>query len=244
MEHGLNQQQHGDSTVDPILQQMKKWLPDWTQQSAAMFDEIQSSQILDPKLVLLIGLIIDVTATHLYAPGVRRQVRACLKVGICHAEILEVFKLASVVGIHSCALGVPILKAEMAELGIAEPMAAKVETPVCDQLKANGQFNPLWETLYQWDPAYLESFLSMATEVWRNNILPLLWIELLCIAGDAALTHLWAPGVKRHIHAALHVGATHAQILAVLKLVSLQGIQACELGSLILDEIVNESSEA
>lgn len=217
--------------------------PEWTEQFNGLLNEISEKQILAPKLVLLINLIIDVTATHLYASGVRQHIHHALDLGIGQAEILEVLKLASVVGIHSCALGVPILQAEMAALGIEAPIATTATTPICDELRAKGQFNPLWETLYLWDAQYLESFLSMATAVWRNNILPPLWIELLCIAGDAAITHLWAPGIKRHMHAALTVGATPLQIVEVLKLVSLQGIQSYELGSSILHEVLSEYAE-
>lgn len=245
MKNKLNAQAiQPELAIEAVLAEMVADAADCTQQFDALLDEMNAKQVLAPKLVRLINLIIDVTATHLYAPGVRRHIHHALNMGISQAEILEVFKLASVVGIHSCALGVPILQAEMAALGIEAPIATAVATPICDELRAKGQFNPLWETLYLWDAQYLESFLSMATEVWRNNILPALWIELLCIAGDAAITHLWAPGIKRHMHAALTVGATPLQILEVLKLVSLQGIQSCELGSSILDEVLSEYAEA
>lgn len=224
--------------------EMRQYLPDWSEKCTALLDEIKSRELLQPQLIELIFLIIDVTATHLYAPGVRRRIQNALRLGLSQADILEVFKLASVVGIHSCALGVPILKEELQALGLAEQTQTNAPTPLCDALKENGQFNPQWETLYLWDPSYLENFLQMAMEVWRNNILPPLWIELLCIAGDAAITHLWAPGVKRHMHAALRLGATSEQIMDVLKIVSLQGLQTCELGTLILDEVLKEYAKS
>ncbi|TCM66807.1 alkylhydroperoxidase/carboxymuconolactone decarboxylase family protein YurZ [Acinetobacter calcoaceticus] len=230
-----------DAALDPLA----AWSPEWTETWMGLVQESQLSQVLEPKLVALIRLTIDVTATHLYAVGVRRHIRSALKLGLSRAEILEVFKLASVIGIHACALGVPILQQELADAGhVADdkPLAERpIATPVCDLMRAQGQFNPLWETLYDWDPDYLEKFLDMATEVWKNGILPALWIELLCIAGDATITHMWAHGTRRHMQAALRLGATHAQILEVLKIVSLQGIESCEFGVALLDESIKQS---
>ena len=222
--------------IDEGLDRLAEWDAPWTERFMVLAQQSQVNDTLDPKLVALIRLNIDVTATHLYAPGVRRHVRDALRLGASRAEILEVFKLASVVGIHACALGVPLLAEALAEAGIEDVPDTPGPTPVCDAVRANGMFNPLWETLYQWDPAYLEKFLAMGFGLWKDGILPPLWIELLCIAGDAAITHLYGHGTRRHIEAALALGATREQVLEVLKIVSLQGIEACELGVPMLDE--------
>ena len=58
-------------------------------------------------------------------------------------------------------------------------------------------------TLSQWDPVWLERFLAMGLPLWTDGVLPPLWIELLCISGDAAITHMFAHGTQRHIEAAL-----------------------------------------
>jgi len=221
---------------DAALDNLAQWAPQWTEQFMNLVEDGHTNDVLEPKLVALIRLNIDVTATHLYAPGVRRHVRNALRLGASRAEILEVFKLASVVGIHACALGVPILEAALAEAGREDEAVSAGPTPVCDQVRAKGMFNPLWETLYRWDPQYLEKFLSMGLGLWQDEILPPLWIEFLCIAGDATVTHMYGHGTQRHIEAALQLGATREQILQVLKIVSLQGIEACELGVPMLDE--------
>lgn len=209
----------------------------WFEQHQQMLKNIEAEAVLEDKLIVLIHLIIDVTATHLYTQGVKKHIEKALDLGLTQIEILEVFKLASVVGIHACALGVPLLEQELRQLGILDIKSAHpTHTPICDEMRENGSFNPLWETLYQWDPSFLEDFLKMATSTWKNNILPPLWIEFLCIAGDATITHMWAPGTQRHMQAALALGATQQQIIAVLKILSLQGIQSFELGVPILAE--------
>jgi len=58
----------------------------------------------------------------------------------------------------------------------------------------------------------------------------------LSIAFDASYTHMYAPGTRRHIKAALKLGVTMEEIMEVLKLCVSQGIQACNLGVPILAE--------
>jgi alkylhydroperoxidase/carboxymuconolactone decarboxylase family protein YurZ len=61
-------------------------------------------------------------------------------------------------------------------------------------------------------------------------------VELLSIAFDASYTHMYAPGVRRHMKVALKLGATMEEIMEVLKLCVVQGVQACILGLPILAE--------
>jgi alkylhydroperoxidase/carboxymuconolactone decarboxylase family protein YurZ len=67
-------------------------------------------------------------------------------------------------------------------------------------------------------------------------VLPPKEIELLSVAFDASYTHMYAPGTRRHIRNALQAGATMAEIMEVLKLCVVQGVQACNLGIPILAE--------
>ena len=69
-------------------------------------------------------------------------------------------------------------------------------------------------------------------------------VEFLCIALDASFTHMYAPGTRRHIARALTLGATIEEIMEVLKLCVVQGVQACNLGVPILaEEIANRSAQ-
>lgn len=58
--------------------------------------------------------------------------------------------------------------------------------------------------------------------------------ELLSIAFDASYTHMYAPVTRRHIHNALQTGATMEEIMEVLKLCVVRGVQACNLAVPIL----------
>ncbi len=67
-------------------------------------------------------------------------------------------------------------------------------------------------------------------------MLPAKLVELMAIAVDASCTHLYAPGVRRHIQRALANGATIEEIMEALKLCGALGVDACDLGAPILSE--------
>src|SRR5699024_10782874 len=64
--------------------------------------------VLEPKIKELIYIAIDSATTHLYNSGTRIHINNALKYGATKDEIMEVFELVSVLGIHACTEGVPI----------------------------------------------------------------------------------------------------------------------------------------
>ncbi|MFF5987103.1 MULTISPECIES: carboxymuconolactone decarboxylase family protein [Prauserella] len=69
--------------------------------------------VLEPKVRELIYTAIDASTTHLYEPGLRQHIRNALGYGATKEEIMEVLELTSVLGIHTCTLGVPVLMEEL-----------------------------------------------------------------------------------------------------------------------------------
>jgi alkylhydroperoxidase/carboxymuconolactone decarboxylase family protein YurZ len=192
---------------------------------------------LSPKLAALIRLSLNISVTHLNGPNAQRYMRAALVAGASKAELLAVVKLMSVLGIHSYALATPELRAAMAAVGIETPQRSRGPTPVTDALTKAGMMNPDWQDIEAWDGDWLEGFLRMASAVWTDGVLDAKSIELLCVAGDAAVTHLWAPGVRRHAETALRLGATLDELLEVLRIVAGQGIESVELAVPMLDTL-------
>ena len=86
------------------------------------------------------------------------------------------------------------------------------------------------------DPVWLEKFLDMGMKPIASGVLDPKTLEFLAIAVDASCTHLYAPGVRRHIAKALELGATQEEIMAVLQCVAVLGIHSCALGVPILVE--------
>jgi alkylhydroperoxidase/carboxymuconolactone decarboxylase family protein YurZ len=109
-------------------------------------------------------------------------------------------------------------------------------TPVCDAMRAKGDWNPAWDQFANLDPVWTERFMAMAATPIAKGVLDPKVYEFLAIAVDASCTHMYAPGVRRHIRRALELGATQEEILAVLQCVSVLGIHTCSLGVPILVE--------
>jgi len=78
--------------------------------------------------------------------------------------------------------------------------------------------------------------MATAISIYGNGLFTPKEVELLSIAFDASYTHMYAPGTRRHIKGALKAGATMEEIMEVLKLCVVQGVQACNLGVPILAE--------
>lgn len=114
--------------------------------------------------------------------------------------------------------------------------AARPRMPLTEAQIARGDWNPLWDTLRDWDPEFVEGYLAMRSVPFGKGPLPDKTKELVLIAVNAATTHLYGPGVRRHIQNALRLGATRDEILQVIEIVSVVGIHACNLAVPILAE--------
>ncbi|MBE7940305.1 carboxymuconolactone decarboxylase family protein [Ramlibacter aquaticus] len=118
------------------------------------------------------------------------------------------------------------------------PAAPSPATPLCDALRDAGEWNPAWDPFYELDPAWTEKFMDMGLAPLRRGVLDAKTVEFIAIAVDASCTHLYAPGVRRHIRKALALGASPQEIAAVLQCVSVLGIHSMSLGApILLEEI-------
>jgi alkylhydroperoxidase/carboxymuconolactone decarboxylase family protein YurZ len=213
-------------------------LEQWDSQWGAAADRMASNPWmgpLDPKTVELIGVAINAACTNLNSDGTRRHIRQALATGATRDELLMVLKMASLLSIHTCSLGVPILLEEAASAGVTAKEKT-IETPVCDRMRAVGQWNVAWDGFYQIDPAWTEAFIACGAPVYTGNTLDPKVAELLSIAFDVSFTHMYGPGVRRHIKAALKLGATVDEIMGVFKLCVSQGMQSCNMGVPVLAE--------
>lgn len=103
---------------------------------------------------------------------------------------------------------------------------------------ASGNWNPDWEPFAKLDPAWTEKAIGLAIAPAAAGVLDKKTIELIGIALDASCTHLYAPGVRRHIQRALKAGATREEITAVLQIVCMQGLHSmCLAAPILLEEI-------
>jgi alkylhydroperoxidase/carboxymuconolactone decarboxylase family protein YurZ len=221
----------------PALDQVAAWDPAWTEQCAQMVNNPWTTGILPVKWIELICVALNAVCTHRNEPGLRRHIQAALDAGATRDEVLDTLKGVSVLGIHSVATTLPILFEEAVIAGVAPapPSGETVATPVIDQMKASGLFNHAWDTIYDLDPRWLEEFLVMGGAIYCGNLDRKL-VELMSMAVDASCTHLYSPGIRRHIQGAFAQGATIEEIMEVLKLCGGLGADACEFGAPLLAE--------
>lgn len=221
---------------DAPLTRFREWDPIWAGQCLKMSDAPWTRGILPRKHVELISIAVNAACTNLSAGGTRRHIRGALEAGATREEILMILKIASLLSIHTCSLGAPILLEEAKAAGVKPRPKEAAATPVCDGMKAAGQWNTAWDAFFEIDPAWTEAIIAASLPVYTSGVLSPKLAELLSIAVDASITHMYAPGTRRHIQAALKLGATMEEIMEVLKICVAQGIEASNLGIPILAE--------
>jgi len=116
----------------------------------------------------------------------------------------------------------------------------KTTYPHTKEHQDKGDWNPLWETFQEIDPDFLEAYLAFRSVPHRRGPLPAKYKELVLIAINAATTHLYGPGVRRHMQNALKAGATMEEILETIQLTTVMGIHSCNLAIPILMEEVSK----
>ena len=218
------------------LAQLREWDPAWAQAAERVTSNPWKHDVLPRKTAELVCLAVNAACTNLNPEGTRRHIRGALDAGASREEILTVLKMASFLGIHTCSLGAPILLEEAKVANVQPKEHAKPATPVCDKVRSSGGWNEAWTPFYNLDPEWTEQFMTAGIPIYSGAVLSPKLAELLSIAFDASYTHMYPPGTRRHIKAALKLGATMEEIMEVLKLCVIQGVQACNLGLPILEE--------
>jgi alkylhydroperoxidase/carboxymuconolactone decarboxylase family protein YurZ len=120
------------------------------------------------------------------------------------------------------------------------PLTARQEEIKAEFIRVRGTWDETWEGILRLDPEFLQGYLEFSAVPWRKNHLDDKVKELIYIAVDANATHLYLPGVRQHIKAALRVGATPQEIMEVLELAATLGIHAMNIGVPILVEVLAE----
>lgn len=226
------------------LNKLQEWDPAWAEYCVKMTTNPRTDGVLPQKFVELVSIGLNVSRTNLNPEGTRRHIRAALAAGASCTEILFVLKCASVMSIHCFSFNAPLLLAE-ASVGSLEDFGAmrkkrleqtRKETPAVEKMKAIGHWTEEWDSIFFLDPVWTDQYMAMCAALYAENVLPPKEVELLLIAFDAAHVHIYGPGTRRHIKNAFKAGATVDEIMEVLKLGVVQGVQACNLGVTILAE--------
>lgn len=197
---------------------------------------------LDPKVREFLYIAVDASTTHLYMPGLLIHIRNALALGATRDEIMEVMELTSVLGIHTCTLGVPILMEELRDMGRGDEVDNIEFGDYENGLKAKfienrGYWSPFWDDMLKLSPEFFEAYLDFSSVPWTSGTLEPKVKEFIYIAIDTATTHLHKEGSRIHIRNALEHGATKEEIMEVFQCVSVLGMHALtEGGPMLLAE--------
>jgi alkylhydroperoxidase/carboxymuconolactone decarboxylase family protein YurZ len=198
--------------------------PEWIESYSRMTINPWLSGALSAKEFALIAVALSAAITNLHGDALHRHIASALRAGATQLEILGVLKMAALSTLHPMSLGAPILIEEAKAAGIRFVATAETETPD-------------WGSIYQLDSTWTEAFLEAGLGLYTNGVLTPKFVELIGIAFDAAVAQT-APGVHRHMKAALDLGATPEEIMTVLKLCVSQGADALYFSVPILAEEV------
>jgi alkylhydroperoxidase/carboxymuconolactone decarboxylase family protein YurZ len=229
----MEQQNNDCSSLDKL----HEWDADWAEKYRKMSTNPWNNGVLPVKLIELICLALNSACTNLQPEATRRHIRAALAAGATREEILSVLKCSCLLAIHSCSLGAPILLEEAKAAGVKPTAPGNGEpTPACDKMREIGQWNTAWDPFFELDPVWTDQFFATAIGLYQGGPISAKDIELLSIAFDASVTHMYAPGTRRHIKGALKLGASMEEIMEVLKLCVAAGAESCLMALPILAE--------
>jgi alkylhydroperoxidase/carboxymuconolactone decarboxylase family protein YurZ len=229
---------------DSALDTLREWDPKWAELCFKMSTNPWTHSVLPRKFIELVSVSLNAACTNLSASGTRHHIRAALEAGATREEVLFVLKCGSALSIHSCSLAAPIVLEEAKAANIKlTPRTDTEPTPACDAMRRIGQWNTAWDPFFELDPLFTDQFMAMGGGIYQSGIMTPKEVELLSIALDASFTHMYAPGTRRHIKNALKAGATMEEIMEVLKLCVVQGVQTFNLGlPILVEELERHSS--
>ena len=131
---------------------------------------------LSPKIREFIYIAIDASTTHLYLPGLKLHMENALALGATRDEIMEVLELTSVLGIHTCTMGVPILMDELRKMGRGDEVDnieyGDHEKALKESfIKNRGYWSPFWDDMLKLSPEFFECYLDFSSVPWKSGTL-------------------------------------------------------------------------
>lgn len=191
------------------------------------------TKVLSPRMTELVLLALHATSTSLHTEGVKRHVERALAAGASQRDVIDV--VTTIVGISNHALywAIPVLMRELKAAGHSDqfPLTPEAQAIKDDFVRARGFWNEQRDTIARTMPDYLAALTQLSTEPWEHGSLSEKERELICIAIDCTVTHMYEPGLVIHIRHALQKGATAQEILAVYHLAGLAGLSSFILGA-------------
>lgn len=173
----------------------------------------------------LIGLACVGNTANTNWPRVEAYMRAALEHGATRRQLRDTMQLVSIMSIHAMTVGIPVLARIMEERGSEIPRELDERRL---RLKAaferrRGYWHETWDDVLRCDPDMFEAYTDFSTVAAEHGSLDTRLRELMYIAIDCVVTHLYVPGIEIHARNALDAGATADQIVTATEIAALTG---------------------
>lgn len=198
---------------------------------------------LEPKVRELIHVALGVATTHLDRDEARFHIQQAILLGATREELVHVCQLATLLGVHTMPMAVPILVEEATQVGWTLDLAGGTKAAEVRErfIADRGSLPEEIESLLAVHPEYLDSYRRLSRIAVAEGVIEPKVVELIIIALDASTTHLHAGGTRLHIRSALSKGASFEEVLEVLELTSTIGIGGTNLGVHLVAEAFGDS---
>jgi alkylhydroperoxidase/carboxymuconolactone decarboxylase family protein YurZ len=195
---------------------------------------------LEARVKELVLIAMHAAATSLDVAAMKRHIVRAKRAGASDAEIVDVLVTVIPLANHAVYVSIPIVDEEFAA---ASPDSEGPDHWVPDEaferakaefIASRGFWNPDRERLARLIPGYLDALTALSTETWNNGTLTPKERALVCIGIDSMITHSYEPGLRRHVRNAIAAGASRGEVLEVLQLTGVLGLEGYLLGAQML----------
>lgn len=197
--------------------------------AARFWETARSPGALEPRMKELILLALHGTITALNSGQIERHVKRAIAAGATEVEVLDVMTTLVGVANHALYFALPVLMKELENAQHPEaelpPINEQTQALKDDFIRKRGFWNEQRDIVARAMPEYFAALSEISTEAWVNGRLTLKERELICIAIDCSVTHMFEPGLAIHIRNALKQGASRDEILEVFALASATGLE-------------------
>jgi len=192
---------------------------------------------LSGRLIELIYIALDSSATHLYPAGLRTHLDFARKAGVSAADVFDVLHIVATQGLNHVYDAVSIL-AQEAGLEPREAMSVQQR----ERVRRHFQETPAFmETMAQLDPGYLDVLLDFLEEQNGQSApggLAMVERRLIEVALAACFTGFNETMLRIRIRGALQTGVSQAQLLQAIQLGAHLSIHGTALGANTFEESV------
>ena len=218
-----------------VADRLEKAAPTIHTAAARFWRSAHTAPALSPRMKELVLVALHATVTSLHGDGVRRHVGRALAAGASKQDVLDV--LITIVGAanHALYFAVPVLMRELKAAGHPDaeppPVTPEAQATKDEFIRTRGFWNEQRDAIVRMMPKYFAALSELSTEPWKNGSLTDKERELVCIAIDCTVTHMFEPGLAIHIRNALKKGASRDEILEVFHLAAVTGLEGYILGA-------------